>query len=318
MKKFFGLLLFCLILLLAGVFVWYHLSTAAVDSKNTGTQVFTVHKGETLYSIANRLEQAHLIKNAGAFVWLIKIEHLGNKIQAGDFRLSPSLNSEQLANMLTHGSEDIWITVPEGKRAEEIAAILQNKMPQFTDNWRDVLLQNEGYLFPETYSFPHDATIDSIVQTMTTTFNQRYAELPINTNLTQEQVVILASLVEREGKTDADRPLIASVFYNRLKLGMPLQVDATVQYALGYNDYEHTWWKKDLTYDDLQIKSPFNTYLNTGLPPSPICNPGQKALEAAANPPTTTYLYYLADKEGITHFASTLAEHNANIKKYGL
>ena len=192
-------------------------------------------------------------------------------------------------------------------------------MPNYESTWDDQLPSHEGYLFPETYLLPHNSTIQSIVTTLTDTFNDRYKEVTLGkTTLNQSQLVILASLIEREGRKDEDRPLIASVIYNRLAIGMPLQIDATVQYALGYNSYEKTWWKKDLTYDDLKINSTFNTYTNTGLPPTPICNPGIKSIQAAANPANTNYLYYITDKNGVNHYAATLDQHNANIRKYGL
>ena len=131
-----------------------------------------------------------------------------------------------------------------------------------------------------------------------------------------EKLVIIASLIEREAKLAADRPLTASVILNRLKIGMKLDIDATVQYALGYQTQEKSLWKKDLTNLDLEIDSPFNTYQNPGLPPAPIANPGLAAMEAVVNAPDTNYLYYISDKSGKLHLAGTIEEHNANIDQY--
>jgi UPF0755 protein len=137
------------------------------------------------------------------------------------------------------------------------------------------------------------------------------------TVLTDAQTIIIASIIEREAIFPEDRPLVASVFMNRLGLGMGLGSDPTVQYALGYQPDTKTWWKKDLTADDLIIDSPYNTRKTAGLPPTPISNPGLSAIEAALKPAETDYLFFFSDKQGHLHFAKTIAGHNANIQKYG-
>jgi UPF0755 protein len=145
------------------------------------------------------------------------------------------MSSETIATTLTKPSLDIWITVPEGKRADEIADILQNNFPSYKSEWRQKLEENEGYLFPDTYLLPLDSSIDQIVTIMRNNFTQKYSNLS-NTKptMTQNEIVTIASLIEREARHDQDRPLISSVIYNRLDLGMPLQIDATIQYILGY------------------------------------------------------------------------------------
>jgi UPF0755 protein len=155
---------------------------------------------------------------------------------------------------------------------------------------------------------------------MRNNFDKKYAQAtaPKTVSLTQEQIVTIASIIEREAITPDDMKLVASVLENRLDAGIPLGSDVTVEYALGYNTEEKTWWKKDLTIDDLAINSPYNTRVVAGLPPTPISNPGIVALNAAANPSTSDYMFFIADKDGKVHFAKTLEEHNANIKKYGL
>lgn len=311
--------LLAIIAVVVVVVLWWTTSLSAVNNLDHNEVMFTVPQGAGVKAIASSLKRQGLIRNSFVFTIMVQQSGLAKKIQAGDYRLSPSLSAKQIATRLTKGVEDVWVTIPEGKRAEEVAAILKDKMPDYESSWDQELLSHEGYLFPETYLLPHNSTLESIVTTLTDTFNQRYKEVTINkTNLTQQQIVTLASLIEREASKDEDRPLISSVIHNRLRLGMPLQIDATVQYALGYDNYEQTWWKRDLTFDDLKINSPYNTYLVTGLPPGPICNPGTKSLQAAANPATTDYLYYITDKNGVNHYAKTNAEHEANIRKYGL
>lgn len=134
-------------------------------------------------------------------------------------------------------------------------------------------------------------------------------------SLTPDNVLILASLVEREARASADRPIIAGILLKRLRDGHPLQVDATVQYAIGYT-HSDGWWRKELTTDDLKFKSPYNTYINAGLPPGAICNPGLSSITAVIHPTPTDYYYYLSDKSGQMHYARTLEEHNANIARY--
>jgi UPF0755 protein len=315
MKKLLLILIIIFIAIFSVAFLWWQTQLGSVDATNTSQKIFVVSQGENMHTVGNNLENAGLIKNSLAFYLLVKWQNLDNKIQSGDFRLSPSLPLQTIAQDLTHGSLDYWITIPEGKRAEEIADILQQKAPNYSENWRQKLDTNEGYLFPDSYLIPTGDTIDDIIALFRKNFDAKYATLN-NTTLSQNQLVTVASLVERESRFSEDRPLVASVIYNRLKMGMALQIDPTVQYGLGYNLQEHTWWKKDLTVDDLQSNSPYNTYHNPGLPPTPIGNPGLSSLQAAANPAKTDYIYYLSDSTGHLHFSKTLDEHNANIAKY--
>lgn len=319
MRKISFLVVF-LVLILGGILAWWLNATAPVNPTDKTLREFSISKGENVRQIANHLKSQGLIKDPVIFFIVIKKLGLDSKIQAGDFLLSPSMSATKIAKTLQVGTSDISVVVPEGKRAQEIADSLANLFPSFDESWRGKLVLNEGYLFPDTYSFPKDTTIEKIIETMRTNFDKKYSSLPISTknNLSQEQIVILASMIEREAKHPEDRPIIASVILNRLKIGMPLQIDATVQYALGYQPQTKTWWKKELTFEDLKINSPLNTYIITGLPPQPISNPGEKSLEAALNPSNTNYIYYISDKKGVNHYARTLDEHNANVKKYGL
>lgn len=317
MKKFATVFVILLIALL-GLFVWWSNGQGAVDTSDKSSKIFVIDKGEGVREIGNKLKREDLIKDPVVFFLSVKQQGLDNKIQAGDFRLSKNMNLQKITQALTHGTLDIWVTVPEGKRADEVADILKEKMPNYQDSWRAQLRLQEGYLFPDTYLLPREASIQSIISIMTNTFEKKYAQISPSTNLTKKEIVTLASLVEREAKIDADRPLVASVIVNRLNEGMALQIDATVQYLLAYQSDEHSWWKKNLTTDDLKIKSPYNTYLVVGLPPGPIANPGFAALSAAAYPAKTNYIYYISDKSGHNHYQATLEQHNADVQKYGL
>lgn len=319
MKRFFVSLGFFAIVVI-GFFFWWNNGLKAVNPSSKSTKIFVIRQGENVREIAQDLKKDNLIKDPVVFFLLVKKMGIEGKIQAGDFRLSPSMTAEELAKNLTHGTLDIWVTIPEGKRSEEVAEALKEKLPSSYSNlWKNELIKHEGYLFPDTYLIPKNTTIDQIASIMKGTFERKFSELPKSSEgFTKDQIVIIASLVEREAKFQEDRPLVASVILNRLRINMPLQIDATVQYALGYQEEEKTWWKKNLTKEDIKIDSSYNTYKNVGLPPSPIANPGLDVLKAVVSPSQTDYLYYLSDKSGRNHYAKTIEEHNENIKKFRL
>lgn len=316
MKRFIALIVFLIVVAVAGV-LWWKNGTMPADAKDKTPQIFVINKGEGMRQISSDLKSKGLIKDPIVFFLLTRKLGIDTKIQAGDFRLNPSMSAFDVAETLTHGTLDIWVTVPEGKRAGEIADILGKLMPGYKSSWRSVLIANEGYLFPDTYLIPREATVNQIVTLMKNNFDSKYAALQKGTsNFSENEIAIIASLVEREAKFANDRPLVASVIINRLNLGMALDIDATIQYALGYQPSENSWWKKTLTADDLNINSPYNTRKNAGLPPTPISNPGSAALEAAINPAKTDYLYYVSDKNGVNHYAKTIQEHSQNVQKY--
>lgn len=312
------ILLTILIVIIIGIFIWWQNGLQSVNAKDSAKETFVVKPGTGLRDIASNLKQAGLIRDPIVFFLEVKKLGLDGTIQAGDFRLSPSMPADEIIKTMTHGTLDVWITVPEGKRAEEVAAILKEKMANYDNSWLPALKAHEGYLFPDTYSFSKDADLTTVVSTMTDNFNKKYAiaKAGATTTLSENDAVILASILEREGKSGQDMRKVASVLENRLSIGMPLQVDASIQYALGYEPAEQSWWKKALTTTDLKTDSPYNTYTNPGLPPTPISNPGLEALEAVLNPANTNYLYYISDKNGTLHFATTLDQQNANIRKY--
>jgi len=318
MKRLITVLILLIIIILGGVF-WWKNGVSPINPKNKESTIFVVQKGDGVKEISNELKEKGLIKSSVVFFLLVKQLGIDKKIEAGDFRLSPSMTAQEIAENLTHGTLDIWVTVPEGKRATEIAEILKEKIPTYNSSWSNALVGNEGYLFPDTYLIPKDADIEMIMNQMRGNFDVKYATLgTTNTKLTKEEIVILASLIEREAITDAEKPIIAGILLNRLNAAMPLQVDSTIQYAKGKNPKTKKWWEPVVLEEYESIRSDYNTYLFPGLPPGPISNPGLVALAATVNPADTDYLYYLHDKNRKIRYAKTLNEHNANIEKFGL
>ncbi|MEX2007489.1 MAG: endolytic transglycosylase MltG [Candidatus Levyibacteriota bacterium] len=311
------LILTVVILLLAsGGVAWWKMGTLPANSKDTTPQIFVIEKGEGMRSISSNLKSKGLIRDPIVFFLLTKKEGLDTKVQAGTFRLNPSMSAYDIAQNLTHGTLDIWVTIPEGNRALEIADLLEKHIPTYSASWKNALATNEGYLFPDTYLIPKDADVSQIITLMRANFDTKYATLNNTTNRTLNEIVTIASLIEREARHAEDRPLVASVIINRLNIGMALNIDATVQYILGYQQSEKRWWKRNLTFADLRVNSAYNTYVNPGLPPGPIANPGLAAIEAAINPAETDFLYYLSDANGVNHYAKTIEEHNQNIERY--
>lgn len=300
------------------LFFWWQKSTQAVNPEDKKTKIFVISKGENIRQVAQRLQKEGLIRSKLAFFLLVKKGRVEKNIQAGTFRLSASMNPREILKELSHGTLDTWLTIVEGWRNEEIASLLEKELEFSSQDFLKVA--QIGLMFPDTYAFPKEASAGAVVKIMLANFDrkfdQRLKEVVKREELTENEAITLASIVEREAKYDVDRPIVAGILFNRLRQEMPLQADATIQYALGYQADQKTWWKKNLTRNDLKIDSSYNSYLNIGLPPTPICNPGLAAIQAVAQPAKTDYLYYLSDKEGKMHYAETLDEHNENIRKY--
>ena len=236
----------------------YLLEAVSTDDK---TQIFVIRPGEPTAEIAQKLEKANLTKNALAFRLLVSQMGVAKNIQAGDFRLSASMSSREIAQLLTHGAIDVWVTLPEGLRVEEQAQIIENNL-NFGANESFVFDKNEyikvakeGYMFPDTYLIPKDATAQDVAAKLEETFSAKVDDELLaqgeKNNLSADDVVILASLLEREAKTNEEKPIIAGIILNRLNAGVALQIDATVQYAKGYGTAQNTWWPT-VTVDDYQ------------------------------------------------------------------
>ncbi len=309
---------FVLVVLVGSGWLWWIDGTAAVTPTDANPVIFVVGRGEGVRRIAANLASDHLIRSPTAFFLLVKFMGLERSLQAGDFRLNRSMNAREIARELTHGYLDAWVTTLEGWRVEEIA----NRLAKDLDIPESEFLKvaREGFMFPDTYLIPRDATPAAVAKIFLDTFNQKVTdqmkEVAKEQGLTFEDALILASIVEREGQTDEDRPIIAGILLKRLKADWPLQADATLQYALGYQLAEKTWWKKSLNEEDKKIRSPYNTYRSPGLPPAPISNPGLAAIKAVLYPQDSPYWFYLHDAEGNVHYARTVEEHNENIATY--
>lgn len=277
-------------------------------SKNTQNISFIIKKGDSLSEIADKLQQEKLIRSSLALKLLLRLKNIDN-IQDGTFKLSSSMSAKEIINVLQGTPNDAWVTLIEGWRIEEMAEKLSLEFLKYA---------KEGYMFPDTYLFPKEYTVKQIAEVMRANFEKKFTpkiRTKIRSNgLTEAEGVILASIVEREARSDKVRTEVASVLLKRLKIDMGLNTDATIQYALGYQEEEKSWWKRHLTKEDLKIKSPYNTYLYRGLPPTPISNPSLSSLESVANAnPNTPYLYYYHDSKGNSHYATTLEEHNQNV-----
>lgn len=314
MKKILWLIVILLALFFLGRF-WWDSQLKAVSNDNS-TKVFVIAKGVGVSEIAKKLKEENLIKSELAFKVYISQNNLADKLQAGSYKLNSSMSVPELIKNLQVGSEDIWVTLIEGWRIEEMAEKLNEELK--IDKKEFIKNAKEGYMFPDTYLFPKEASVSYIVDTLKKTFNKRFtAELKEKIKakgLTENQGVILASIVEREGRSIKVRTEIASILLKRLKIEMGINADATIQYALGYQDDEKSWWKRHLSREDLKIDSPYNTYIHRGLPPTPIANPSLSSLQAVANAdPNTPYLYYYHDSKGNSYYGKDLDEHNENV-----
>lgn len=306
-------LLGLVVLMFVIAYFWWRNGNAPVNTRDESEKVFVVERGSGVRAIANDLKEQGLIRDPIAFFLLTKKEGSDTKIQAGDYKLSPSMNLSQILDELTHGTIDVWVTIPEGMRAEEVADILESQIPSYDESWRQTLITEEGYLFPDTYLIPKETDISTVISIFKNNFDAKVKEAGISNDPNLKSAVIIASLIEREAITDDEKPMIASVISNRLRQGMALDIDATLQYAKG--KVGEKWWTVP-TAADKNINSPYNTYRNPGLPPGPIGNPGIEAIKAAVDPATSPYFFYIHDSTGKVHFAKTLEEHNANIAKY--
>ncbi len=299
--------------LFLGIGYWNYLKSP-VDPKGR-SRTFVIQRGESAAYIGKRLQQEGLVRSDLVFKVELKLLKKVNLIEAGDFKLSPAQSVDELIESLSHGALDKWVTIIEGWRAEEVAQKLNQELGIKPEEF--LKYAKEGYMFPDTYLFNKEASPADIALTLKNTFAGRYSAVLQSQirarGLTADQGVILASIVEREARSDQVRTQVAGILLKRLKTGMKLDADATVQYALGYQGTEKSWWKSNLSLDDLKVDSPYNTYLISGLPPTPISNPSLSSLKAVANAdPSTPYWYYYHDSKGNSYYARTLEEQNRN------
>lgn len=277
------------------------------------TVVFTILPGDSPEKVIQQLSRANLVDYPQVFRAYLVYSGLDTRIQAGEYSLSQAMSPVEIAEVLQDATPtDTTFTLLAGWRAEEIGAALPVAGVEIspTDFAEEVQKQSaEGFLFPATYSLPRNISPVELV----TIFKQEFeSQVTFESDaLSLQEVVILASIVEREAVLDEEMPMIASVFVNRLRANMTLGADPTVQYALGFDAAAGVWWKNPLSVKDLEIDSPYNTYIYGGLPPGPICNPSLAALQAAAAPAQTNYYYFRAacDGSGRHLFSETYEEH---------
>lgn len=346
-RKIVAIITSIIILLIAiiGISGYFYIKSALkpVDPDSNEEITVEIPLGSSLDKISSILESEGIVKNAKVFKYYTKFNNK-SEFQAGTYKLTKSMTLDEIIESLktgkVHRKPVFTITVPEGLTLEQIAEIVEKKTSYSSEEFmelvtnkefvnkmittypdiltNEVLEENiryslEGYLFPATYDFfEENPTLEEIVIPMIEKTNSvlaEYSEAMEAKKMTVHQLLTFSSLLEEEATAQADRETIASVFYNRLEKNMPLQTDPTVLYALGSH-------KEKVLLEDLKVKSPYNTYENTGLPPGPIANSGKISIEAALNPNNTEFLYFLADKDGKNYFAKTYEEHLKNKEKY--
>ena len=300
-------------------------------SNDTSLKRFVIPRGYSASRVADKLASQGLIRSPLAFRFYLQLTGRAKKIQAGEYRLSPSFSLFEISEQLGKGPVEVWVTIPEGLRREEVVERFIKGLEkegaeaaEFRDEFLSESFGEEGFLFPDTYLFPKAASASAVVRKLLTTFNEKLNDQMLEdinqSGYRLSQIITLASIIERETKTDEERPIVAGILLKRLDIGMGLQADATVQYAVASENCqvkrEGCQWWPNITAADLKIDSLYNTYRYRGLPPAPIANPGLSSIRAAIYPESSDYLYYLHDSSGRIHYARTLGEHNENVRRF--
>ena len=289
-----------------------------------------ITRGMTTAEIARQLSDKGVISNSWKFRILSRMRGYDGQMKTGTYTFATGMSDEEVFEAILNGAKHLArLTIPEGFTVKEIAARLYEldladkedflkaakdfqPYDYITPN-KNVFFAAEGFLFPETYEIESDYSIEEILKMMTDEFDKRLTDemraKAKEMNLSIYELVTLASLVEKEVRYEEDRAVVAQVLLKRLKLNMPLQTDATLQYLMDAP-------KEDVTIEDTKIDSPYNTYQNAGLPPGPVANPGIEAIEAVLNPANTDYLYFVADREGHNHYAYSYEEHLNLVNQY--
>ncbi|WP_020008506.1 endolytic transglycosylase MltG [Salinicoccus albus] len=343
-----------IIVVIIMLYMYFQSSTEPLDPNSTETQQVTIEEGASASMIGQQLEEEEIIRNGTMFQIFLRLNNITN-YQSGEYDLSPAMDFEQIARTLETGSvyEEVQyrLTIPEGYSVEEIAARVEEQLPVSSDQFLELMNDEEfiqsliedypdmlseeilneevkypleGYLYPATYEITQESPdLQALIRNMLdATQNNSYSVYTsadgytINyegeeTDLSFHEFLTFSSIIEEEATSVADRSRIASVFLNRMSENpsMPLQTDPTVLYAIG----EH---QETTTFEDLEVEDPYNTYINSGLPPGPIASPGMESLQSTMNPSDTDYYYFLADSEGNNHFAETFEEHVENREEY--
>lgn len=298
-----------------------------LDSYSKETSLIEIPKGSSLRKISTILDENKLIRNKTLFLIAAYLNGQANSLKAGEYEIPSGSSMESIVIKIAGG--DVYlrqVTVPEGKSIRETADIMHKsgfadreeflKLASDAEYAKELTGKNisslEGYLFPDTYSFPKSVETKEVIETMVGNFNNVFENLTNEKNikLTDHQVVILASMIEKETGTDSERDNISAVFHNRLRIGMRLECDPTVIYGMG-ESYDGNIRKKDL-----RTKTPYNTYQIYGLPAGPIANPGKEALHAALNPSDVKYLFFVSKGDGSHYFSIDYRSHVNAVNKY--
>lgn len=279
-------------------------------------ELVSVPEGQTVKQVAATLRDEGVIRSPLTFRILIAFMGTERHVRAGDYLFKEPKDIFSVARAISVGAfglEPNRIRIPEGATTREMAIIYKARLERFNaDNFLAQAKPMEGYLFPDTYFFLPNATEATVIETMRQNFDAHIAEIQPQIDAfgkPLEDIVKMASIIEREARNPEDRRLISSVLWNRIKKDMALQVDVTFLYTIGKGTFQ-------LTVKDLTSDSPYNTYKYKGLPPTPIGSPSLDALQAAVSPTKSDYLFFLADKNGVTHFCKTYSCQEANKRKY--
>ena len=308
------------------LFVIVPLSASSSYTGERGVPIyFTVRPGMSVSEIGRELYERGVIDSETKFWWMAKLNGFENKVKSGTFALETGMSPRDALETLVYGNTvTIRFTIPEGFGVREIATRLEDeglvkaqdfitlattyRPYPYVAKHENVRYAAEGFLFPDTYEINGEFDAARIIEMMAENFDRRLTKemraRAKEMDLSIYELVTLASLVEKEAYHEEDRPIIAQIFLKRLRVGMPLQADPTVQYLLDAP-------KEDLLYRDTEIESPYNTYQNVGLPPGPIASPGTASLMAVLHPADTNYLYFVADRNGNNYYATNYADHLA-------
>jgi UPF0755 protein len=278
--------------------------------------IVSISRGTSVSTVVAQLEELQVITHPIIFRILLRLTGTETKIQPGAYLFDEPESPLRVIGRLRTGDYGIppaKVTIVEGASVREMATVVNEAVPQVTEaDFIALARQHEGYLFPDTYIFPPGADAELVISTMRKNFDVKVE--PLTDEITASghsltDVITMASLVEKEGRTTAVRQMIAGILWSRLEREMPLQVDAVFGYIFDRDTYSPS-------FDDLKVDSPYNTYTHIGLPPTPINNPGLDSIKATLTPTKSNYLYYLVDTQGGIHYATTFAEHQLNQEKY--
>ena len=326
-----GLAVILGVVVAAGWF-WWRWMLSPVASSGTGQDVrFVVPRGQAAEEIGRRLEEAGVIRSSLGFKLFLALTGRTLSIQAGEYKLSSMVGMSEIADQLLKGPEDVWVTIPEGWRKEQVALRLVSSLGLVGEGKQEFLAEffvaaEEGYLFPDTYLVPKEASAVKVIAIMKQNFERKMSQEALLEKMQAEgrslrEIVTMAALIERETRAEAERPVVAGILWKRLKAGWPFQADAALQYVkasstcAGRIELCPDWWPQ-IEASDKELVSPYNTYLNLGLPSGPIANPGLSSLRAAVFPEESEYWFYLHDSVGKIYYGRTIEEHGANINKY--